>query len=339
MSEKPSTFNPSRILPIGAAIVGLWLIYALISGSFYTVNQNEVAGVTRFGHLISAQPVMSGFHFKLPFADVAHKIRVSVERISIPEVRAKTVDNQFVNVDLSLSYRTADPFKALFQVGDMGSGGVIDKVIPFAQSRVLDAFGKVNALEITNRKTQIESELLVAIQAQAIELFGERVEDVQITKIGYDPTFEKNIQLTVQTRNQQLAAQNILLVKETEAKQAVAVAKGQADAAAANAAGERRVAIARAEGEAQKVRLAADAGAYDIQKRSEAEANAKKIIGTAEADVIATKVHAAGNAADYAAIIRADATKNWNGSVPHIQLESEKGGGQPILVLPQQIEK
>jgi hypothetical protein len=49
----------------------------------------------------------------------------------------------------------------------------------------------VNALEITNRKTQIESELLVAIQAQAIELFGERVEDVQITKIGYDPTFEK----------------------------------------------------------------------------------------------------------------------------------------------------
>ena len=65
---------------------------------------------------------------------------------------------------------------------------------------------------------------------------------------------------------------------------------------------------------------------------------AKKIIGTAEADVIATKVHAAGNAADYAAIIRADATKNWNGSVPHVQLESE-GGGQPILVLPQQIEK
>jgi regulator of protease activity HflC (stomatin/prohibitin superfamily) len=189
--RKTRTFKPSRILPIGAAIVGLWLIYALISGSFYTVNQNEVAGVTRFGHLISAQPVMSGFHFKLPFADVAHKIRVSVERISIPEVRAKTVDNQFVNVDLSLSYRTADPFKALFQVGDMGSGGVIDKVIPFAQSRVLDAFGKVNALEITNRKTQIESELLVAIQAQAIELFGERVEDVQITKIGYDPTFEK----------------------------------------------------------------------------------------------------------------------------------------------------
>jgi modulator of FtsH protease HflC len=69
----------------------------------------------------------------------------------------------------------------MFQVGEMGSGGVIDKVIPFAQSRVLDAFGKVNALEITNRKTQIESELLVAIQAQAIELFGERVEDVQIT--------------------------------------------------------------------------------------------------------------------------------------------------------------
>ena len=38
--------------------------------------------------------------------------------------------------------------------------------------------------------------------------------------------FEKNIELMVQTQNQQVSAENILKVRQTEAKQAVAIAQG-----------------------------------------------------------------------------------------------------------------
>jgi membrane protease subunit HflC len=317
-------------------VVLLVLVFIFAMSSYFTVNQNEVGAVLRFGRLVSDEPVQPGLHFKLPVVDSVHTIRTSIEKIPIPEIHVKTIDNQFVSIDMSLTYHFSDPLKALFQVGDMGGGTVSEKVIPFVQSRTLDVFGQVNALEIADKKKGLENSILMAIQAQAADMFGVKVEDIQITSIKYDENFEKNIQITVQTRNQQLAAVNILKVRQTEAEQAVAVAKGEADAAAATADGQKRVAIAQAEAKAQSVRLAADAAAYDVTKRAEAEATAKKEVGASEAEVISTKVQAAGSAEAYAGILRAEAAKNWTGSVPNVQLGSGtgQGGAAPVLVLP-----
>lgn len=317
-------------------VVVLAIAVILVMSSYFTVNQNEVGAVLRFGRLVSDQPVQPGLHFKLPVVDSVHTIRTSIEKIPIPEIHVKTIDNQFVSIDMSLTYHFSDPLKALFQVGDMGGGTVSEKVIPFVQSRTLDVFGQVNALEIADKKKGLESSILSAIQAQAADMFGVKVEDIQITQIKYDENFERNIQVTVQTRNQQLAAINILKVKQTEAEQAVAVAKGEADAAAATADGQKRVAIAQAEAQAQSVRLAADAAAYDVAKRAEAEAGAKREVGAAEAEVISTKAKAAGSAEAYAQILRAEATKNWTGAVPNVQLGggAAGAGAAPVVVLP-----
>ena len=322
----------ANVVLVVALVVLLWLALS----SYFTVNQNEVGAVLRFGRLVSDEPVQPGLHFKAPFVDSVHTIRTSIEKIPIPEIHVKTIDNQFVSIDMSLTYHFSDPLKALFQVGDMGGGTVSEKVIPFVQSRTLDVFGQVNALEIADKKKGLENSILMAIQAQAADMFGVKVEDIQITQIKYDENFEKNIQITVQTRNQQLAAVNILKVRQTEAEQAVAVATGEADAAAATADGQKRVAIAQAEAQAQSVRLAADAAAYDVAKRAEAEATAKREVGAAEAEVISTKAQAAGSAAAYAEILRAEATKNWTGAVPNVQLGSGAGssGATPVVVLP-----
>jgi membrane protease subunit HflC len=347
---------PPLILRYGIWVllfIGALLILSVGLSCFFTVQQNEAAGVTRYGSLISSKPVGPGFHFKVPFIDEVHTIRMSIDKIAIDKVKVKTTDNQFVEVDLNLTYRVYDPFKAMFQVGSMGNGGVIDKVIPFAQSRALDVFGQVNALQIVDQKQALEAEILRATQERAIDLFGEKIEDVQITHIEYSPGFESNIEKMVQTRNEQISAQNILIVRQTEAKQAVAIAQGQADSAAATADGNKRVAIATAEGEktritltaegqAAQTRLQADAAAYSRKVTSEAEANAQRLIvtavGTAESEVIAAKVKSAGSVDSYASILRAEASKKWDGSVPRVQLgatASDKGGVQPVLVLPQ----
>ena len=314
-------------------VIMLGLVASVAFSTYYTVNQNEVGAVIRFGKLISDTPVPPGLHFKMPFADSVHTIRTSIEKIAIPEVKVKTIDNQFVAVDISLTYRTSDPFKALFQVGDMGSGSIADKLIPFVQSRTLDTFGQVNALEIADKKKFLENSILTNVQSSVMEIFGQRIEDIQITEIKYDENFEKNIQITVQTRNQQLSAQNILKVRETEAQQAVAVARGEADAAAASADGQKRVAIAQAEAKAQAVRLTADAAAYDVTKRAEADALAKKEVGGAEAQVIEIKTKAAGSAEAFADILKAEAAKNWLGTVPAVQLGAG-GSASPVMVLP-----
>jgi membrane protease subunit HflC len=324
------------------------LLFSIGTGCFYTVQQNEVAAVTRYGSLVSTKPEGPGFHFKAPFIDQVHTIRMSIDKIPIDKAKVKTTDNQFVTVDLNLTYRVYDPFKAMFQVGAMGSGDVIDKAIPFVQSRALDVFGQVNALQIVDQKQALEASILQAIQARAIDLFGEKIEDVQITHIEYSEGFEKNIEKMVQTRNEQISAQNMLVVKQTEAQQVVAVAKGQADSAAAAADGDKRATIAAAEGLAAKTRLEAEAVAYRTKQQADAdayarevnaEANAKAIaiVGTAESDVIAAKIKASGSTDNYTSILRASAATKWDGSVPKIQLGASDKGSQPVIVLPSQV--
>jgi modulator of FtsH protease HflC len=353
--EPKPAFDFSQVfksgLWIGLAVLVIVLL-SVVSSCFYVVQQNEVAGLTRYGSLVSSKPEGPGLHFKFPWIDEVHTIRMSIDKIAIPGVKVKTTDNQFVAVDLSLTYRTSDPFKAMFQVGDMGHGGIIDKVIPFVQSRALDVFGQVNALQIVDQKKKLEADILLAVQVDAINFFGERIEDVQITHIEYSEGFEKNIEKMVQTRNEQISAQNMLVVRQTEAQQQVAIAKGQADSAAESADGAKRVAVATAEGEkarislvaegqAAQVRLNADAAAYSRKVQSEAEARAQTAVitatGSAEADIIAQKIKASGTADEYAAILRAQAALKWTGGVPSIELSSsDKGSGaQPVIVLPQ----
>ncbi len=312
----------------------LLVLLSLVTSYIYTVQQNEVAAVTRGGSLISSKPEGPGYHFKMPWIDEVHKIRMSIDKLPIDKLVVKTTDNQFVTVDLSLTYRVADPFKALFQVGEMGSGSIIDKVVPFVQSRALDVFGQVNALQIVDQKKKLESDILLAVQVPAVDFFGERVEDVQITHIEYSEGFEKNIEKMVQTRNEQISAQNMLVVRQTEAQQTVAIAKGNADAAAAQADGAKRVAIANAEGDASSKRLEADAQAYTQTVVSQANAKSISLVGQANADAYAAKIKAAGSADSYAGILRAEAANKWTGSVPVYQFGGEKGGTEPVLILP-----
>jgi regulator of protease activity HflC (stomatin/prohibitin superfamily) len=297
---------------LAVAVAVIWAI----ANSYYVVEPNEVGAVTRMGSLVSEAPVPPGFHLKVPFIDTAHKVRTSIEKIPIPDVKAKTTDNQFVGVDLNITYHTQDPFRVLFKVGEVGPSGVHDKVIPYVQSRVLDEIGKVNALEISNQKGAIEANVLKDIRTQVLELFGEFVDDVQVTAIDYDPAFKQGVEKMVQTRNDQVAAQNVLVITKTQAETAAARAKGEADAVVNAAEGEKQKAIKAAEAQAAQIKLQGDAEAYATLAKAKAQADAAREVGAAEAAVIANKVGTAGSAQAYQGILQSEAMKNWNGSVP-----------------------
>lgn len=319
-----------------AALYGAGSLVAMmvISGCYYTVAQNEVGAVTRFGSLVSVAPEAPGFHFKMPFADTAHTIRMSIEKFPVPDVKAKTIDNQFVGIDANLTYHTGDPFRALFKVGDVGASGIQDKLVPYVQSRILDEIGKVNALQITDQKGAIEGSILKDVKAQVLDLFGETIDDIQIVGIHYDPVFEQNVQEMVKTRNQQISAQNMLAVRETEAKTAKAVAEGEANAAIARAEGAKQQAIKAAEAAAEQTRLNGEAQAQATLAIKSAEAEGVFKVGEAEANVIRKKTDAVGSFADqYASIVRAEAMKNWKGGVPTYQF-GPGGSAQPVLMLP-----
>lgn len=326
-------------------VIGLFL---LIGGCqcFYTVDQNEVGAVTRFGSLISEKPEVPGFHFKAPLGiDTVHLVRMSLDKIPIAKINAKTSDNQFVELDVNLTYKTADPFKVLFKVGDIGVGSRVDKIVPYVQSHVLDVFGTVNATQVQEEKKSLESQILTLCKAQILDLFGEDIEDVQITRIEYSDLFKHNVEVMVQTRTEQQRAINILGIRETEAKTAIAMAKGVADSNVATATGQRDASIAAAQGQkqatilaaeanAQQVRLVADAKAYAEWVQAQAQAKATQAIGEADGAALAAKVKGAGDPDKYAAILRANASLKWDGSVPKFQFGGTTGNGQVLPILP-----
>ena len=88
----------ARFLGVGGfAIVA---IVALLLGSFYVVQPTEMAGVRRFGTVVSDKPVGPGLHFKLPFVDVVDTIQTSLDTLALNNLTVYTIDNQAVTVSL-----------------------------------------------------------------------------------------------------------------------------------------------------------------------------------------------------------------------------------------------
>jgi regulator of protease activity HflC (stomatin/prohibitin superfamily) len=85
---------------IGAAL----LLVVLVFTSFFTVGQNELTVVSRFGEFrYVARP---GLHFKIPLMEGTQTYRTGIRAMS-PEkgVNTYTIDNQEVDVVYTLFYR------------------------------------------------------------------------------------------------------------------------------------------------------------------------------------------------------------------------------------------
>src|SRR5271170_6992602 len=71
-----------RMLPSIGAVLALLLVY----GSFFTVDQTELANVRRFGIVIYPKnaPLLPGLHFKIPLIDQVDKMTVTLQTLHIP---------------------------------------------------------------------------------------------------------------------------------------------------------------------------------------------------------------------------------------------------------------
>ncbi|MBO7665967.1 MAG: FtsH protease activity modulator HflK, partial [Clostridia bacterium] len=113
------------VLIAAAAII----LIALVSTSFYTVSDKEVAVVTTFGKLSGIKS--AGIHFKLPFG-MQKAYHVAINEIKSLEIGYRsdtnasileesmmiTGDFNIVNIDFFVEYRISDPVQYLFAADD-----------------------------------------------------------------------------------------------------------------------------------------------------------------------------------------------------------------------------
>lgn len=172
----------------GWHVLGL-MVGGLIIGSppWFIVEPSEMAGIRRLGKVITQAPLSEGLHFKAPFLDEADIMQVSLTAFQVDDLPIFTVDNQWINVSVGISFTVPEisVFKLLYQVGRSGNFDIDRNLRPVISESTTLVFSRHPAEKLTQEREQIVKELETELAAALQRVFGLAIEDVQIANIHY----------------------------------------------------------------------------------------------------------------------------------------------------------
>ena len=199
---------------LAAAVFAVALVlFLILSGAFYTVDQTEQVIITQFGEPVGNPITEPGLHFKIPFVQSVNRLDKRFLEWDGAPVAIPTRDKTYIHVDTFARWRIEDPKTYFVRLHDERS----------AQSRLEDILGsetrnsiaKHDLIEIVrtdkNRqplhdktlkggptgtigvlppiefgRLKIEEEIKTAA-AQKLAGFGIAVLDFRIKRVNYNP--------------------------------------------------------------------------------------------------------------------------------------------------------
>ncbi len=268
-----------------AVLVGLWVL----SGCYYTVGQNERAYVRQFGRVMdrAGGPIGPGLHFKQPFFTTVDKMAVSIDVIDLGNIDAFTRDAQKIALHLTLTTQVPDAavYHLLYEVGRAGNVDLERNYNTVIADRLRTVVGRHDINEVAGaERQQILDEARAVLSHDLSDLFGIKVDSVQVALIGMPQSYAAAIESAMQARTQRQAAEQNQARAQIEAVTAKVQAAGQADARIEAARGDSQSALLRATADAQATRLKGQADADAAQALAKAlETNANLVaLRTAE---------------------------------------------------------
>ncbi len=189
MKKQVNVEKTKKIVAIVAiAIVAL----ILVSGSFYSIREEEQAVVCTFG---SPQAVTTpGLHFKIPFIQTVEKVSTTINGFSIgynstgagEEAMMITSDYNFLHVDFYAEYRVTDPVKALYASEDP-----VEILKNIAQNCIRTTIGSYTVDSVlTTGKNEIQSNIKQMI-IDKLEVYDIGIQLVNITIQDAEPPTEE----------------------------------------------------------------------------------------------------------------------------------------------------
>lgn len=178
----------SKAKKIVIAVVVLFVAGIIVSGSFYTIREEEQAVVCTFG---SPQSVTTpGLHFKIPFIQTVDKVSTTINGFSIgynstgsgEEAMMITSDYNFLHVDFYAEYRVADPVKALYASEDP-----VEILRNIAQNCIRTTIGSYTVDSVlTTGKNEIQANIKQMI-IDKLEVYDIGIQLVNITIQDAEP--------------------------------------------------------------------------------------------------------------------------------------------------------
>ena len=184
--------NVEKTKKIVVPVILILAALIVVSGSFYSIREEEQAVVCTFG---SPQAVTTpGLHFKIPFIQTVEKVSTTINGFSIgynstgagEEAMMITSDYNFLHVDFYAEYRVTDPVKALYASEDP-----VEILKNIAQNCIRTTIGSYTVDSVlTTGKNEIQSNIKQMI-IDKLEVYDIGIQLVNITIQDAEPPTEE----------------------------------------------------------------------------------------------------------------------------------------------------
>jgi len=273
-----------------AASVGLVLLFVIISGSWYTVDQTERGVLLRNGAVVgTAQP---GLGFKIPVIDSVEKISVKTATYTWDKMNSYSYDQQPADLKISVTLRAA-PEKVADLYAKFGrlDAAVNQVVSPVVNQQVKVVFGRYTAVKAIQDRGTLNSAIKDAISDTLKYDSMIIIESVQLENIEFSANYLHSIE---QRMLAEVEVQKLQQNAEREKVQA-------------------QITVTQATAKANAVRAEAQANADATRLNGEAQATNIRITGEAQAAAIEARAKALGTNPNLVTLVQAE---RWNGVLP-----------------------
>ena len=241
------------------------VLVILVSGSMFTVRENEYACTVRFSKIIDTTD-QAGLHFKLPFIDSVKYFAKATMLYDIPPSEVLTSDKQNMTVDCYVLWKISDPLR-FYQT--LGSTGVAEQRLDaLTYNELKTVMGTLAQADIINmedgaKRNEIYNNIAKDVNELA-QTYGILVEDVKIKQFDLpDSNLNAVYSRMISERNQMAEKYTAdgnyeasIIRNDVDKQVNIMVSNAQAEAAKLEA-----------EGEAEYMRLLA--AAYDSAEKKD----------------------------------------------------------------------
>ena len=246
------------------AIVIVLVLVIGLSGSLYTVREDQYACTFRFSEIVNTTDE-PGLHFKMPFVDSVKYFSKATQFYDIPPSEVLTSDKQNMTVDCYILWEISDPQQFYRALGTTGKAE--ERLNAITYNALKNAMGRLAQADIINmndgaERNQIYEGITTTVDNQAVT-YGIHVEDVKIKQFDLpDSNLNAVYQRMISERNQMAEKYTAdgnyeasIIRNDVDKQVNILVSNAKAEAAKLEA-----------EGEAEYMRLLAEAYNSDDKK-------------------------------------------------------------------------
>ena len=249
-------------------LVVLAIVFLLIIGNIYVVQQSRAYVIERLGAFHSVQGV--GLHIKIPFLDrIAKRVSLKEQVLDYPPQPVITKDNVTMQIDTVVYFQITDPKLYAYGVE-----------MPMAAMETLTATTLRNIigdleLDQTLTSRDVVNTKMRAILDEATDPWGIKVNRVELKNILPPADIQSSMEKQMKAERDRRQA---ILQAEGQKKSAILIAEGERESAILRADAEKQAAILKAEAEKQAAILRADGEAQAIRTVQQALADSMEML-------------------------------------------------------------